>query len=67
MTNALPEPRAHDDTGRFSLGFDIKTRREMGGAAARATAEEPGPPTLADKLEGIFERSAIGLTGTYHF
>ena len=67
MTHALPEPQVHDDAGRFSLGLNIKTRREMGSPAARAAAEQPGPPTLADKLEGIVERSAIGLTGTYHF
>ena len=67
MTHALPEPRVHDDAGSFSLGLNIKTRRELGSPAARATAEEPGPPTLGEKLEGIVERSAIGVTGTYHF
>jgi hypothetical protein len=67
MTHALPEPQVHDEAGRFSLGLNIKAPRELGSPAARATAEEAGPPTLADKLEGIVERSAIGVTGTYHF
>jgi hypothetical protein len=67
MMHALPEPQVHDDAGRFSFGFDIKAPRQMGSPAARAAAVQPGPPTLADKLEGIVERSSIGVTGTYHF
>ena len=60
-------PAPHVEEQRFSLGVDIKSRRDMGSPAARATAEEPGPPTLADKVEGLVERSTIGVTGTYHF
>jgi hypothetical protein len=60
-------PPSRDVKRTFSLGVDIKSRREVGSLAARATAERPGPPTLADKVEGIVERSTIGLTGTYRF
>jgi hypothetical protein len=67
MRHARSAPQTHDDPGSFSLGLKIKPPREPGSPASRATAEEPGPPTLADKLEGLVERSAIGVTGTYHF
>jgi len=64
---ASASPAPHIAERGFSLGVDIKSRREMGSPAARATAEEPGPPTLADKVEGLVERSTIGVTGTYRF
>ena len=64
---ASASPAPHVEEQRFSLGVDIKSRREMGSPAARATAEQPGPPTLADKVEGLVERSTIGVTGTYRF
>ena len=64
---ASASPAPHVEEQRFSLGVDIKSRRDMGSPAARATAEEPGPPTLADKVEGLVERSTIGVTGTYRF
>ena len=64
---ASASPAPHVEEQRFSLGVDIKSRRDMGSPAARATAEEAGPPTLADKVEGLVERSTIGVTGTYHF
>jgi hypothetical protein len=67
VPQAAAAPAARDLEASFSVGVDIKSRRELGSPAARATAERPGPPTLADKVEGIVERSAIGLTGTYRF
>jgi hypothetical protein len=67
VPQAGPAPAAGAAEGPFSVGVAIKTRREMGSPAARATADPPGPPTLADKVEGIVERSTIGLTGTYRF
>jgi hypothetical protein len=63
--SASPAPRV-EERG-FSLGLDIKPRRDMRSPASRATAEEAGPPTLADKVEGLVERSSIGVTGTYRF
>jgi hypothetical protein len=60
-------PAPHVEDKRFSLGFDIKNRGEIGSPAARATALQPGPPSLGDKVEGIVERSSIGVTGTYRF
>jgi hypothetical protein len=60
-------PAPHVEEKRFSLGLDIRNRGEIGSPAARATALQPGPPTLAEKVEGIVERSAIGVTGTYRF
>lgn len=60
-------PSSREAKGPFSVGLDIKNRRNVGSPAARATAERPGPPTLADKVEGIVERSSIGVTGTYRF
>jgi hypothetical protein len=60
-------PAAGAAEGPFSVGVAIKTRRDIGSPAARATGAPPGPPTLADKVEGIVERSSIGLTGTYRF
>ena len=67
MPQAAAAAPAHEAERGFSVGLDIKTRREPGSPAARATAEQPGPPTLAGKIEGIVERSAIGVTGTYRF
>jgi hypothetical protein len=58
---------ARETEGAFSVGLDIKTRRAVGSPAARATAERSGPLTLTDKVEGIVERSAFGLTGKYRF
>ena len=51
----------------FSLGVKIKARPEVGSPAARATAQPQDPETLTEKVEGIVERSSIGVTGTYRF
>ena len=51
----------------FSVGLKIKNRPDVGSPAARATAQPNGPETLTDKVEGIVERSSIGVTGTYRF
>jgi hypothetical protein len=67
LPQAVAASPAREAERRFSVGLDIKSRREIGSPAARATAERPGPPTLADKVEGIVERSTIGVTGTYRF
>ena len=67
VPQAVAAPPARDVEGPFSVGVNIKSGREIGSPAARATAERPGPPTLADKVEGIVERSTIGVTGTYRF
>ena len=67
VTHTNPAAPGRDVKGPFSVGVNIKSRREIGSPAARATAERPGPPTLADKVEGIVERSTIGVTGTYRF
>lgn len=64
---AVATPPSRDIEGPFSVGLDIKSRREIGSPAARATADRPGPPTLADQVEDIVQRSAIGVTGTYRF
>jgi hypothetical protein len=56
-----------DAAAPFSLGVKIKTRRVAGSPAAWVPSKQEEPPTLADKVEGIVERSTIGVTGTYRF
>lgn len=67
VTHADPAPRGGDVDGRFSVDVNIKTRREIGSPAARATSDRGDPATLADKVEDIVERSMFGVTGTYRF
>jgi len=63
-----PGPQDSDAKAPFSLGIDIKTRRrDVRSPAAWAASAREEDPTLADKVEGIVERSAIGVTGTYRF
>ena len=65
---AAPAPPGRDAAAPFSVGVKIKTRPpEVGNPAARATADPEDPQTLTDKVEGIVERSTVGLTGTYRF
>jgi hypothetical protein len=54
---------------RFSLGVDIKTRtrRDARSPATWTASAREEAPTLVDKVEGIVERSTIGVTGTYRF
>jgi hypothetical protein len=63
-----PGPRDSAADAPFSLGVDIKTktRRDVRSPATWTSAREEAP-TLADKVEGIVERSTIGVTGTYRF
>jgi hypothetical protein len=62
-----PASPGHDLEEPFSVGVKIKTRPDLRNPAARAASDSDEPPTLADKVEGIVERSAIGVTGTYRF
>jgi hypothetical protein len=63
-----PAPAATDGDRPFSLGVKIKSRPDLRSPAARAAAADSDePPTLVDKVEGLVERSAIGVTGTYRF
>lgn len=63
-----PGPQDSDAKAPFSLGIDVKTRRrDVRSPAAWAASAREEAPTLADKVEGIVERSAIGVTGTYRF
>lgn len=63
------EPAPQDSQARFSLGVDIKTktRRDVRSPATWTASAREEAPTLADKVEGIVERSTIGVTGTYRF
>jgi hypothetical protein len=67
MPDATPAPAEHAAEAPFSLGVKIKTRREVGGPVRRVASDPEEPPTLTDKVEGIVERSTIGVTGTYRF
>jgi len=63
-----PGPQDSDAKAPFSLGIDVKTRRrDVRSPAAWAASAREEDPTLTDKVEGIVERSAIGVTGTYRF
>jgi hypothetical protein len=64
---ATPGSPDRDVEKGFSVGVKIKTRPDLRSPAARAASDGEEPPTLADKVESIVERSAIGVTGTYRF
>ncbi len=64
-----PAPRDSGTAAPFSLGMDIKTtsRRDVRSPASWTASAREDAPTLGDKVEGIVERSTIGVTGTYRF
>ncbi len=66
IRRAAPRPQARPESKAgepFSLGLDIKTRREVGNEARQSASD----PTLGDEVEGLVKRSTFGVTGTYHF
>ena len=67
VPQAAPAPAGHATEAPFSLGVEIKTPREVAGPPRQGATDPLDPPTLADRVEGLVERSAIGLTGTYRF
>lgn len=65
--HAAPAPPGRDAAVPFSVGVKIKTRPEVGRPASRASSDPEDQQTLTDEVEGIVERSTVGLTGTYRF
>ncbi|MGH6916515.1 MAG: hypothetical protein ACREJ0_02320 [Geminicoccaceae bacterium] len=65
--HAEPAPPGRDAAAPFSVGVKIKTRREVGSPASRASSDPEDRQTLTDEVEGIVERSTVGVTGTYRF
>jgi len=51
----------------FSVGVDIRTRRNLANPAVQATVDQDAAQTLTDKVEGVVRHSTFGLTGTYRF
>jgi hypothetical protein len=67
VPHVTPVPAARDAEAPFSLGVKIKSGRDAAGPPRRVPSDPGEPLTLTDKVEGIVERSTIGLTGTYRF
>jgi hypothetical protein len=67
VPHVTPVPAARDAEAPFSLGVKIKSGRDAAGPPRRVPSDPEEPLTLTDKVEGIVERSTIGLTGTYRF
>jgi hypothetical protein len=67
VPHASPAPAEHAAEAPFSLGLKIRSGRDAAGPPRRVPSDPEEPLTLTDKVEGIVERSTIGLTGTYRF